>query len=417
MMTIPTGIASTRTLTDIANAIRAKNGESRRYKPTEMGDIVAALDGAAEVEGAQYPYDADVTAGMLTMLPYTSVANALRGQNKAYKEYKPCDMAAAIRALTWERSEAYAVAIPGITDGRYELRFIRSASAPAVGDLYADKEIAYVYSGFEDRVFTSNSQLPWYPQHDSFEAVSFDDEVRPATCAYWFYMFRNCVSFNLTKLDTSRAVSLAYMFYYCSSVVNLFLYGKGGGNVESMKYMFYTCTSLQTLNVAAMDVSVVKDFAECFRGCSKLTAIAGLDTWSVSSACTTTAHMFNGCSKLPTLKLGAWDMSGVANASYMFQRLSVATEIDMSGLSWGSATANITNMFNGDGKLAVIYAAAGTDLSGAATKTDVFYNCYSLKGGAGSGLDNSTSLNKALVTGDYARVDGLGGKAGYFTAK
>lgn len=408
-------VASSHTLTDIANAIRYHNGSSDHYAPSQMADAVAALSGTSETCGLQEGYK-EIDAGMMSQVPYTSIANAIRGQNGSWDEYRPNQMAAAIRALEWSSRQAYAVAIPDASGSKYELHFLRADSAPVAGGIYGGKSIAYVYSGFEDAVYTSNSQVPWYSQHDNFTSVHFDDEVRPATCAYWFYMFRYCTSFDLDKLDVSAAASLAYMFYYCSAVTDLDLSGLRPYAATSMKYCFYTCNKLANLDVSGWSLPNMEDFTECFRGCSKLTGLVGLNTWYVSSACRLTTHMFNGCTALTSLVLGEWNLSSVTNASYMFQRMSNVATIDMSGCIFGTP-ANISYMFNSDGKLTTIYTSPSCDLSGATTKNDVFYNCYSLAGGAGSGLNNSTSLNKALTTGDYARVDGLGGKTGYFTAK
>ncbi len=108
-------------------------------------------------------------------------------------------------------------------------------------------------------------------------------------------------------------------------------------------------------------------------------------------------------------------MRSVADANYMLQRMSAVAEIDMSGLSWGSATTNINSMLNGDAKLTAIYAKAGTALTGAAASTNVFCNCYNPKGGAGTALNGTTSVSSSYIGGAYAHIDGLGGLPGYFT--
>lgn len=307
-MAIPTGIASTRTLTDIANAIRYQNGETR--------------------------------------------------------DYKPCEMAEAIRALEWKTPRAYALlTYPEEGTNEQKLLFVRAEQAPEPMTMYNKQPIQEVYAGFEDALYTAASQVPWYSKHDDITSVEFCDAVKPKSCAYWFYMFRNCTSFNLGNLDLSEAESLAYSFYYCSSVASISLVRKGSALLSNMKYCFYYCTSLEVLDVGYLEVS------------------------------------------------------GVVNANYMFQRMSAVTEIDMSGLFWGSATTNINSMFNGDAKLTAIYAKAGTALTGAAASTNVFYNCYNLKGGAGTALDGTTSVSSSYIGGAYARIDGLGGLPGYFTAK
>lgn len=416
-MAIPTGIASTRTLTDIANAIRYQNGESRRYRPDEMTDAVAALDGTQEKGGAQYAPESPYF-GNMSVLPYTAIANAIRGQNGEMRDYKPCEMAEAIRALEWKTPRAYALlTYPEEGTNEQKLLFVCAEQAPEPMTMYNKQPIQEVYAGFEEAVYTAASQVPWYSKHDDITSVEFCDAVKPKSCAYWFYMFRNCTSFNLGNLDLSEAESLAYSFYYCSSVASISLVRKGSALLSNMKYCFYYCTSLEVLDVGYLEVSGVEDFTECFRGCSSLFNLIRLDTWSVSSACATTQSMFNGCTRLAALDLGEWDMRGVVNANYMFQRMSAVTAIDMSGLSWGSATTNINSMFNGDAKLTAIYTKAGTALTGAAASTNVFYNCYNLKGGAGTALNGTTSVSSSYIGGAYARIDGLGGLPEYFTER
>ena len=55
--------------------------------------------------------------------------------------------------------------------------------------------------------------------------------------------------------------------------------------------------------------------------------------------------------------------------------------------------------------------AGGTDWSGVATSTNMFSYCRELEGG------NGTAWSGSNVTAVMARVDGLDGQAGYFTAK
>ena len=334
-------IASTRTLTDIANAIRAQNGENRRYRPGEMADAIAALDGSGS-GGMQYPYDT-TKYGAMTVVPYTDMANAIRGQNGETREYRPSEMAGAILELEWRSYDAYAIAVKSqVTSGKYDLYFIRSYVAPKVGECWGEQSIAHVYSGFEDTEYTSNSQVPWYSLHDDIVSVYFEAAIKPISCAYWFYMFRNCTYFALGLLDTSRATSLAFMFYYCS-------------NVTSINYMFYFCT------------------------------------------------------KLTTLTMGNWDMTNLQVVAQAFRNMTSLVVLDLSGWTMPEWTSTMQYTFYNCSKLTTIYA--GCDLSDTAVNSYCFSSCSKLVGGAGTVYDS------ANVTADMARVDGLGGKPGYFTAK
>lgn len=249
-MPIPSGVASTHTLTDIANAIRFQNGENRRYQPGEMADAIEALDGTGDKYGMQYLYG-EPHYGRMSVLPYTAIANAIRGQNGETRDYKPCEMADAIRDLEWEPpSQAYALLMYlGDGETKQKLWFVRATQASKPMTFYNGRPIAEVYTGFEETVYTSNSQVPWYSKHDDIGEVKFFDDVKPKSCAYWFYMFRNCTSFDVAKLDTSETTSFGFMFYYCSSVTELDLRTFQTGNVTNLNYTFYFCTKFETLKM------------------------------------------------------------------------------------------------------------------------------------------------------------------------
>lgn len=107
-------LASADVLTGIANAIRSKNGQNVRYKPTDMVAAAGALDGTATSEGAQHECPKTGYACISKSI-YKDIANAARAQNgKSGVEYTPRGMAQAIRALEWKPADvAYAVAVLG----------------------------------------------------------------------------------------------------------------------------------------------------------------------------------------------------------------------------------------------------------------------------------------------------------------
>lgn len=307
--------------------------------------------------------------------------------------------------------EAYAVGVyESGTSGNMQLRFLRAETAPVVGETYLGYSIAYVYSNFENTDYTSNSQIPWYSERNSFVGVYFDDEVAPITCAYWFQLFRYCTEFDIEKLDTSKATSFANMFYYCSSVSNLTLADKQTSKVTNMSFMFYYNNNMTSLDVNGWDVSNVEDFSSCFQNCSKLTALSGIDAWKISEKCTTIAYMYNNCAALESITFGEWDFTNLTNAAYAFSYCTAVKSIDLHKCTWGNALAKIHYMFYNDSKLTTIYAAPDTDLSYATSIDYTFRYASSIVGGNGTVYDSSK------VTGAMARVDGLDGEEGYFTA-
>ncbi len=266
------------------------------------------------------------------------------------------EIAEAVRPLAAPEA-AYAVTIPAAAAGKYELRFLRSAEAPVVGATYKGKAIAHVFSGFEDVAYSTNSKVPWYSLHTDIAAVCFDDEVKPVSCAYWFYLQQNCTRYDLAKLDTSEATSFAYMFFSCTSLVSLDVAHFVTSKVESINYMFYNCT------------------------------------------------------KLISIAFGAWDMTGVDVWAQAFRNLTAIEQLDFSRCTLPDYTSTMYYCFYSCSKLARIYVPAGCDMSDTSLAGYCFGNCRSLVGGAG------TAWSSGSVTAAMARVDGLGGRAGYFTAK
>ena len=95
----------------------------------------------------------------------------------------------------------------------------------------------------------------------------------------------------------------------------------------------------------------------------------------------------------------------------MFRQCYVLKSLDISNFDISNVT-DMHSMFQFCHSLKTIYTAATADWSGTtADSTDMFTGCSALVGG------NGTAYNASSVTAAYARVDGLNGAAGYFTAK
>lgn len=95
------GTVSTRTLTDIANAIRFQAGVATLFKPREMAAAVAALDGSYAGDYQAQPY-MTLESGVLPESVFEDIADAIRGQNGSSDTYLPGEMATAILALSWD---------------------------------------------------------------------------------------------------------------------------------------------------------------------------------------------------------------------------------------------------------------------------------------------------------------------------
>lgn len=94
-----------------------------------------------------------------------------------------------------------------------------------------------------------------------------------------------------------------------------------------------------------------------------------------------------------------------------FRNLTAMVVLDLSGWTMPEYTSTMQYAFYNCANLTTIYAPAGCDLSDTGVNSYYFSQCAKLKGGAG------TAYSSGNVTAAMARIDGLGGKAGYFTVK
>ncbi len=161
--------------------------------------------------------------------------------------------------------------------------------------------------------------------------------------------------------------------------------------------------TVQTVTVvdSIKPVSTFEWFNE-FAACTGFN-IANLDTSNV----TTMLGMFNKTT-VATLDLSHFNTANVENMNSMFANAKFTT-LDLSSFD----TSNVKNMgwmFSGDGVLTKITVGDNWTTANVTTDTNMFSNCTSIKGGSG------TTFNSAQIGKEYARVDGLDGKPGYFTS-
>ena len=341
------------------------------------------------------------------------------------------------------------------------LCFYKRTSMPVVGDVFAGKTVTEIYTGFENEIYEQEA-APWKQYSSIITNVSVaDDGIAPISTAYWFLGLGSCTGFDLTKLDTSRVLYMNNMFSGCRALTSINLNGFDTSQVTNMRLMFSSCLNLESLDLSGFDTSNVVDMAGMFNSCSKLKSlnVSSFDTSNVvdmtgmfhrcsgltsldvksfdTSQVTEMFHMFYGCSSLVSVDVSSFNTSRVTNMGNMFASCSSLITLDISNFDYSSAT-RVANMlyqctslvsvdvgnlnlaantqsalfFGGCSSLTTIYSAANADLfSVTALGSDAFARCESLVGGLGTAFDADQ------ISWKYARVDGLGGKAGYFTPK
>ena len=124
---------------------------------------------------------------------------------------------------------------------------------------------------------------------------------------------------------------------------------------------------------------------------------------------------FMSCSKLYHVDLAGIDTSGVTSMQGMFASCFSATDInhdaELDIRSFETTNVNnIFNMFYGCSNLKSIIVSSGFVTTGLTTTGQVFAQCESIRGGAG------TNWSPYQIDQNYAQIDGSGGNPGYFTS-
>ena len=447
-------------LTDIANAIRVQNGGTGTYLPSEMAAAVLALDGSKT--GTPYQAPATSGTGVISDSVFDGIADAIRAQNGLSETYLPSEMAPAILALAWDVGVKMRALL--LADGTLEFNYRdgRSSDVPGAVILKAWE--------VDPEGYSSAGARPWDEDKLSVTRAVFDDDFSEGgleSAAYLFHGFENLVEVEGFE-ELSGVTSMNQMFVSCASLetiwAEVFM-----GSVTSGSLMFSGCRRLvggegyvpeqtddhDALNFGESGVLTYPDadnreWFRCFLyadGELVLTSAtepeAGRELVSSGRLCANarynsvgyqpwydhrhdvewvtvaadmasydhvnTNYWFYGHQSIADVT-GMGNLHGVREMQHTFNSCSGLTEIDLSGLD-PSSLEDLAYTFGGCGSLVTIWADADWALpSSGVSGFQTFYQCASLVGGAG------TTYASSRAGYQYMRIDGAGG-AGYLTAK
>ena len=182
------------------------------------------------------------------------------------------------------------------------LTFYKRPVAPAEGAQFLGKTTTKVFTGFETGTY-SPSSVPWAAYRSDVKTVKVADAgVSPVSTAYWFYLFANATSIDLSKLDTGKVASMRSMFDGCTALTGFDLSSFDTNNVTDMNSLFYGCESLTTLDLSSLDTGNVTDMRSLFQDCNALTVLdlSSFDTGNVTNM----ACIFSECPSLEKISLG-----------------------------------------------------------------------------------------------------------------
>lgn len=198
-------------------------------------------------------------------------------------------------------------------------------------------------------------------------------DARPTTCSLWFGSCTNLTSIEgLENLNTSDVTSMDYMFYKCGQLRALDLSGFNTEKVENMRDMFSNCKNLETLNLSSFKTNSLTNMSEMFLECNKIAQLdlSGFNTSGVKAL----DQVFKNCYALEALDLSSFDTKWVTEMSSLFENCQSLKTIYVSDLFSIFKVKNSTNMFR---------------------------NCYNLKGATAFADIQKKDMARANYTDGY----------------
>ena len=255
-------------------------------------------------------------------------------------------------------------------------------------------------SNFDTRNVTNMNDMFYYSKATTIKGLENFDTSK-VTNMYRMFCNSKATILDVSNFDTSNVVNMSYMFSW-SQATTLDVSNFNTSKVTAMRYMFER-SKATTLDLSNFDTSNVTDMGSMFIS-SQVTVldVSNFDTSNVTDM----SGMFYD-SKVTTLDVSNFNTSKVTNMSGIFYG-SKATTLDLSSFD----TSNVTNMyqmFYNSKNLKTIYVSDKFNIDAVTKSNNMFYNCSSLVGGAGTAYD-STKIDKT-----YAHIDGGTSNPGYFT--
>ena len=434
------------TLTNIADAIRYKTGESALITPPEMSDAIRNISGGGDTPSGSISIETD---GTYNVSPYAE-ANVWYDAYSEYVEEAP-DPSDWERPVDWQPEALYDESVEqlfmvydiDLLDGD-ATQFACWYATTNVGDLLIER--GYVA---DNGTYISVNSTNWARNSTYVEELPdigsryLVYRITPKTGHITsFYHDRPTTAFDPYIAGQSDYVrvcqpmvecygSLPYVTGICySSATRRFntLYCrrfaiKNLTSLTTCYQMFYDAKLLECIDgMETWDTSNVTTFENMFRGCVKLSYIKC--KFKVTSKCTNMAYLFYQCNKLRSIDTSDWvDTSKVTKMDSLFRECSELEAVDVSNLK-GDSVTSLSYMFNYCYRIrdvdlsnfytprasnqtmqsffAYCYRLRKVDISKLVVKATatqgMFQNCYELREIVlGEGLDTSLATNMSSM--------------------
>jgi surface protein len=193
--------------------------------------------------------------------------------------------------------------------------------------------------------------------------------------------FQGCTNLKINASDVPNfaAVTSTYaMFASCSGLQTVNASGWNLSNSTDNRLIFDGCTGLKDVNVTGWNLNTTSNIimANVFNNCTSLSGLTGINTWNTSKV-TTMNNMFAN-TKITSIDLSNWNTSSVTTTNSMFGTCTALTAI--TGLNtWSmSKVTDMAGMFNGSNKLTTL-DLSNWNLSACTTMINMFLSCSLLK--------------------------------------
>lgn len=352
------GLVSDTNLTDIANAIRSKNGSSDTYTPATMAQAISDIPTSqVDQESAlQWMLNnktnyAGIAAGLttLTTLPTFTQPAGVTDFTSAFAGCSALTDISSVDLTSSTKLQAICDGCENLVSNDITVKFpsVEMSLDYAFRNCAKVKKVSQV--GQEQMAYKRiTSAREAFYGCSVLTSFSYNNNLRAAYCKDFRGMFQNCVSLasvTITEMGSGgpntyfqqEAIS-SDMFSGCSGLSTV-TFNSGTDimkNLTVCSSMFENCVKVKKIQIPTGNNFRPRNIGSMFKGCSILTTVTGIDFSRMEFG----GSAFYGCSALTTLP-STIDFSSVSGTGLqrMFTNCSALSDTSLNAILGGLITA------------------------------------------------------------------------------
>lgn len=323
------------------------------------------------------------------------------------------------------------------------LRFYNRDETVTQGELFDGRISTYIYPTGWAAEYDRYTKVPWYSLRNVIESVEIVDEISPTSLDYWFYNCSKLTSLDLRNVVVDGVTSTSQSFHmtgikeiWFNCGLPLTTYSDLSGDVwwddnfeshagSDLYEWLGTLTTLTEVHLRqdlewVEDAPVTHSYAAWYNdGALVFGEGAFIDPYHDGSSMSgyvrgvSNIHLKGSAPwRSSIIKLVVWPESfAPTDTSWWFGDYTLDTNTPFDVSDWNmSNVTKAQGMFAGT-NVSALYADDDVDWSFIADSAGMFERAYNLSGSNGFAYDSTK------VTAEYAHVDGVNGKEGYFSSK